>query len=172
MVASTSYDAKVSEALVQMLADCAAFRTLVGAANATAAKSFIVEDSGGDPAEIAKASDGVALNCATGSYAVVRLGTVDRVDRGAFLTFGHEGNDTEIDIIIRPTPGDVAPDAFRRARNVVGDIAEQLQALFGASAARICWGVVASPSPISTDSIHSLQGAFFNRLPVKWRDIP
>jgi hypothetical protein len=170
-VTATAYLALFSTAIVQQLADGAAFQTLVGAANATAAKASIIEDAGGDPSESAKASDGSAINCATASFAVVRIGDAVRVDRDALLTWGWD-IPVEIDLIIRTTDGDSEPSAFRRARNVSGDIHAQFEALFGASAARVAWGAFTVASPVKTDGIRSLRGAFVVRLSGTTRDIP
>lgn len=168
---SDSVSAKYSEAIVQMVADVAAFRTLVGAANATAAKSYILEDAGGDLADSAKSTNDTAIDCTTASFAVVRLLELRRVERNALMTYGREG-EAEVDLIIRPTTGDSDPAAFRRARNTVGDIADGIQDLFGTGAARICWGFVSEPSPLKTDEIRVLRGAFVSRLSLQFRDIP
>lgn len=173
VVTADFYNSKVSEALVQQLADCAAFRTLVGAANATAAKAFIIEDDGGDPetgAAGSQASENSTVNAVTGSFAVVRLTSGERVDRGG-MTFGWE-HEADIDLIIRPTNGDSAPEAFRRARNVAGSVMEQFQALFGTAATRIAWGLCGKSSTVKTDRIHALAGAFMTRTPLQLRDIP
>ncbi len=173
-VTADSYNAKVSEALVQQLADCPAFRTLVGVANATLAKAFIIEDDGGDAETGAAGSvacDGSTINATTASFAVVRLTGAQRVDRGANLTFGWE-HTAEIDLIVRPTTGDTPPEAFRRVRNVAGAIMEEFQALFGAVAARICYGLCGESATMRTDAIKSLKGAFLHRTPLTLRDIP
>lgn len=170
-VTATAYLALFSEASVQQLADCAAFRTLVGAANATAAKGSIIEDAGGDVAETAKAGDGSNIDCATENFAVVRVGDANRTDRGALLSFGWE-IPIEIDLIIRPTAADSEPSAFRRAKNVAGDIAAQYEALFGAAATRIVWGTVSVGAPMKADPIKALRGAYVVRLTIATRDIP
>lgn len=172
VVTADFYNAKLSEALVQQLADCAAFRTLVGAANATAAKSFIIEDDGGDPetgAAGSQASDNTAINATTASFAVVRLTSAERLDRGAAFGWQHEA---EIDLIIRPTNGDTAPEAFRRARNAHGSIMEQFQALFGAATTRIAYGLCKGSSIVKSDKIHALNGAFICRTPITTSDLP
>lgn len=170
-VAAASYLALFVEALVQQLADCAAFRTLVNAANATAAKASIIKDAGGDPATGAKAVDGTTINCATATFAIVRRGDARRVDRGALLTWGWE-IPFEIDLVIRPTDGDSEPSAFTRAENHAGAIAEQFEALFGASASRIAWGELAPAAIVKADSIKALKGAFVARIAGNTRDIP
>lgn len=170
-VAATSYLALFDEALVQQLADCAAFRTLVGAANATAAKARIIKDAGGDPADGARAVDGSAIDCSAVSFAVVRRGAARRVDRGALLSWGWE-IDFEIDLIIRPTPGDSEPSAFTRAENTTGDVAIQFEALFSASASRIAHGNIAPEPIVRADAIKALKGAFVGRLTGTTRDIP
>lgn len=170
-VAASSYVALFSEALVQQLADTAAFQTLVSAANATLAKGSIIEDAGGDVAETAKAADGTSINCATESFAVVRVGDAVRVDRGALLSFGWE-IPAEIDLIIRATANDSEPSAFRRARNTGGDVAAQMESLFGAAATRIVWGTISPAAPVKADPIKALRGAYVVRLTIATRDIP
>jgi hypothetical protein len=170
-ITATAYVALFSEALVQQLADTAAFQTLVTAANAAAAKGSIIEDAGGDVAETAKASDGTSINCATENFAVVRVGDAVRTDRGALLSFGW-GIPAEIDLIIRPTTGESEPSAFRRAKNTGGAIAAQMEALFGAAATRIVWGTISPGAPIKADPIKALRGAYVVRLTIATRDIP
>jgi hypothetical protein len=170
-VSASAYLALFSEALVQQLVDCAAFRTLVGAANATAAKGSVIEDAGGDPADTAKASDGTSIDCTTESFAVLRVGDANRTDRGALLSFGWE-IPAEIDLIIRPTANDSEPSAFRRAKNTAGDIASQMEALFGAASTRIAWGTISVAAPVRSDTIKALRGAFIVRLTIATRDIP
>jgi len=170
-VTATSYLALFVDALVQQLADTAAFRTLVGAADATAAKGSIIKDAGGDPAEGATAVDGTAINCASESFAVVRRGDATRTDRGALLSFGWE-IPFEIDLIIRPTDGDSEPSAFTRAENHADAVRAGFEALFGASATRIAWGTVSPAAIVRADTIKALRGAFVARLTGTTRDTP
>lgn len=170
-VTATSYLALFSAALVQQLADVTAFQTLVGAANATAALGSIIKDAGGDPSDGATAVDGTAIDCSSESFAVVRRGDARRVDRGALYSWGWE-IPFEIDLIIRPTDGDSEPSAFTRAENHAGTIAEQFEALFGASATRIAWGELAPAAIVRADTIKALKGAFVARLSGNTRDIP
>lgn len=170
-VTATSYLALFVAALVQQLADTTAFQTLVGAANATAAKGSIIKDAGGDPADGATAVDGTAINCTTESFAVVRRGDATRIDRGGLLTWGWE-IPFEIDLIIRPTAADTEPSGFTRAENHADAIRAGFEALFGASASRIAWGTVSPAAIMRADSIKALRGAFVARLSGTTRDIP
>jgi hypothetical protein len=170
-VTATSYLALFVAALVQQLADCATFRTLVGAANATAAKAFIVKDAGGDPADSATAVDGTAINCTSASFAIVRRLDATRTDRGAALSWGWE-IPFEIDLVLRKTTGDTEPSRFTRAENVADGIRAEFEALFGAATTRIAWGTVSPAVPIQTDEIRALRGAIVARLAGTTRDLP
>jgi hypothetical protein len=169
-VTPTSYLALFVDALVQQLADCAAFRTLVGAADATAAKAFIIKDAGGDPASTAKAVDGSALDCSTSSFAVVRRGDAQRTSLDANLSWYWE-IPFELDLIMRPTSGDSEPSAFTRAENTAGTIGEEFEALFSASASRIAYGELQPAAIVRADSIKALRGAFVARLAGTTRSI-
>jgi hypothetical protein len=170
-VTPTSYLALFVAALVQQLADCAAFQTLVGAANATAAKGSIIKDAGGDPATGATAVDGTSINCATEAFAIVRRGDATRIDRGAALTWGWE-IPFEIDLVMRATDGDTEPSDFTRAENTADGIRAEFEALFGASTARIAWGTVSPAAILKSDDIKALRGALVARLTGTTRDLP
>lgn len=170
-VAPTSYLALFVAALVQQLADVTAFQTLVGAANATAAKGSIIKDAGGDPADGATAVDGSSINCGTESFAIIRRGDATRVDRGALLSWGWE-IPFEIDLIIRPTPSDSEPSDFTRAENHADAVRAGMEALFGSSATRIAWGTINPAAIVKADSIKALRGALVARLTGTTRDIP
>ena len=85
-ISASSYEAKVSEAVVAMIAASAAFQAAVGVANATAARSFIVEDSGGRES---KAVDGTAVSLAT-TCALISMGAMQSELR-AVNTYGRSG---------------------------------------------------------------------------------
>lgn len=126
-VAATSREAKISEALVNMVGTCAIAQSLTGAANLTACKAFIVEDYAGDRGTF-KAVDGTTLNPLL-TFFVVRLGEVT-AEKRARDTYGWTATAT-IMINQAVTPGDTPAEQFRRIRNAQGDLAAQLTAQFG-----------------------------------------
>lgn len=166
MVDASSYESKVSAALVQMLADSMTFQALVGADDATSAKAFIVEDDAGD---LSLAVDGTEINTA-GSFSVIRTGEARRTDR-AFMTWGREG-EAEITLGIRFETNDTPDSAFRRARNCAGLIAADLQALVGASASRLAYATFQLGDVLLADEVGSLANSFVVSIAVAWRDIP
>jgi len=170
-VAATSYLALFVAALVQQLADTAAFRTLVDADDDAEAKGSIIKDAGGDPADGATAVDGTTIDCTTESFAIIGRGDATRVDRGALLSWGWE-IPFEIDLVIRPTAADTEPSGFTRAENHADAIRAGFEALFGSSTSRIAWGAVSPAAIIRADTIKALRGAYVARLTGITRDIP
>jgi hypothetical protein len=134
--AYTSYEAKVVGNGVSMLAGCAAFRTLVGAADATAAKSFILESWGGDhvvnangDGNTATACDGstVDLSAAFGSVHCERV-------PAELIGVGVESRSGEVQILVElpePPEGETPGETLRRARNLGGTIRDQLRNQLG-----------------------------------------
>lgn len=165
-ITSDSYEAKVSEALVQMLADCVAFQQLVEQPDENAAKSFIVEDSAG---EQSLAVNGTTLD-PENSWAVVRLTDSRIVDR-AFHTWGHEG-DAEIFMCIRSLGNETETEAIRRARNFAGLITAELRTLVGASAARLAYATFMPSSPLLAEETGALRQSYLVTIAVAWRDLP
>ena len=134
--AYTSYEAKVVGNGVAMLAGCAAFRTLVGAADATGAKGFILESWGGDhvinangDGNTATACDGstVDLSAAFGSVHCERV-PAELIGVGVYSRSG------EVQILIElpePPPGETPGETMRRARNLGGALRHQMEAQLG-----------------------------------------
>ncbi len=164
-VLPTSYEANVSAALVQALADAATFQATASAANATMAKAAIVEDDAGDSL---KAVDGSNLDI-TRFWGLVRMGPTNRVDRAA-RTWGYEGTAT-IALIFWPDATDTPSEAIRRARNVGGAIASELQAQIG-GAARLCYATFEIGEIAVCDEVGPEQGALIIPIAVTWRDLP
>jgi hypothetical protein len=94
-VSASGYSAQVSAALVAMLSASTTFQTLVGAASASAAKAYIIEDDG---SELNLATSGDVLDLA-GDWACIRVGDHRRVSRAAWC-WGDEG-DAELRLVIR-----------------------------------------------------------------------
>ena len=171
-VTSDSYDAKVSEAVVNLVAGSAAFRTMVSAANPTAALSFIVEDwSGIDddaPSGAPKASNGTTL-VITNGYAVVRVSEL-LTERRALGTFGRSGT-VDVAIMVPTTAADTPAENFRRARNAQGTIREQIQAQIG-GATTLLWADVRADPIQQMDDTTAMRGFYFCPIIIDWSDLP
>lgn len=167
-VSPTSYDAKTSDAFVRMLSACTSVQTWLGAANAAAALTKILEDDSGDL--VTKyAGDGSSVDLA-GNFLVVRLGETRRVDR-AWLTWGTEG-DATIVLAEVATAGDKAPESMRRARNNAGAIRVEFESKFSGQADYIPAGRITMSETVVCDESGGLNGRLLTILTVAWRDIP
>lgn len=168
VLAANGYEAKVSEALVQMLADSGTFQTWCGVP--AQPKSRVVEDDGGEG--VAYASDNTVLDPSTGNWAAVRLAdpACRNITRAGFNTYGKQGS-ALITLVERVTAGDKPAEVIRRARNNAGLIKDEIQALFGASAARICAGEVSLGPTNLQDDTGALKGCCLTELPIEWRDL-
>lgn len=165
-ISALSYDAKVSEAAVAMVAASATFQARVAAANATAARAFIVEDYGGDEA---LAVDGTAIN-QSGTYAIVCAGPISTELR-AVNTYGRKGTVSVLLIMAVLIAEDPAA-RYRDARNFQGLVRADLEALFGTANTYLTAG------EIQTEQIELTQPDRKNRLHIiapliiEWRDLP
>jgi hypothetical protein len=168
-LAPTSYDASVSAAAVTMLSVCASFQAWTGTANPTDAVGWIIEDDGG-LGSLNYSANNTPLTPADGNWAAVRLGESKRVQR-AFNTWGHAG-DFDITLMEHITAGDKPAEVVRRARNNAGQIASDLQALFGSNAGYIVYGEVDCGKEVIQDPTGSLKDYVVTRLSITWRDIP
>lgn len=128
-VTATSREAKISEALVNMLANCAAAQAITGTASLAACKAFIIEDYGGERGTF-KAVDGSTLN-PDATFLMVRLGDVS-VEKRARDSYGWSA-DATITINQLATGGDQPAEKMRRCRNAQGDIRAQIEAQFGST---------------------------------------
>ena len=170
-VAATSYEAQVSAAVLNMLAASTTFLAVTGAASAAAARSYLIEDDGGQITQ-GKACDGAALNTAL-PYFVVRTGPLRRVDR-AFNTYGAEGEVGILGVLTR-IGSESDTDALRRARNAQGSIRAEFEAMFGTTvngAAALVAGRFDAPPPEITDTTGPLRGRIYLFLDLAWRDLP
>jgi hypothetical protein len=165
-VTADSYEAKVSEATVAMVAGSSTFRTLVAAADAAEAKGFIVEDVAG---RANKASNGGALNIA-GHYAIVAAGPLESELR-AVNTYGRSGT-VEVLLHFLVTAAEDPDDQFRAARNAQGLLKADMEALFGTANTYLTAGTIQS------GQIELAEGTGANRLHllcplnISWRDVP
>lgn len=151
-VTSDVRETKMAEALVNCLAACAAWRTQVGAADATAAKAFIVEQFGGRRGDGFVAVDGTTLDTA-GSWAMVKVGAF-RSERRAHDSYGWSC-DAEIILNVPVVTADTAPEQLRRARNLQGAVRGQMQAQWGSTSphtAPVAGEIEPQPVIISDDT--------------------
>ena len=132
-VGYTSYQAAVIGHAINMLVGCAAFRTLVGAATEAAARGFIIEFDGGDPAEAgtdkAIAANGVAFTL-TPPYAQIASMDFPADDESATNWLRRNGV-VQIAFVLPPTTGHTAPERQRNALNLLGTICDELNAQYG-----------------------------------------
>lgn len=135
-VSASGRESLISQALYLMLANCAEVQTLTGAANRTAALSFIIEDYGGEQDnEGFKAVDGATLNPDL-SFFTVRLLNV-QVDKRARDTYGWTA-EAEIVLNMVVTAADAPAEKLRRVRNSQGAIRAQLEAQIGSTTPITC----------------------------------
>jgi hypothetical protein len=134
VVTADSYEAKAVDLAITMLANSTTFQTLVGAANATAAKAKIIESWGGNPGRTggkgkATATDGTQFTI-NPPFAVVHQSEID-TELGGVASIDYSGS-IGIELhLARVTATDSPPETFRRGRNTLGFIRAELLALFG-----------------------------------------
>ena len=165
-VSASSYEAKVSEAVVAMIAASAAFQTETGAANATEALAFIVEDSGGRDA---KAVDGTAIDQAV-ACALISMGPMQSELR-AVNTYGRSG-DVAVLLSVPVDPTEDPDDQFRAARNLQGTVRAEIEALFGTSSSYLTAGTIESQQVEVTQPDTKNRQHLVCPLLISWRDVP
>lgn len=171
-VTPTSYEAQVSAALVNMVAASATFQAAAGAANATAARAFIVEDDAGltrNP----KTADGTALNLAT-MWAAVRVKDTKSTLR-AWNTYGTEGNAQILIVLPRASSAETDRDFHCRGRNLGGGLRADLNAQWGQVVNSLGTPAAADVDDSETmiaDETGPCAGSLFIHLNIAWRDIP
>lgn len=150
-VTPDSYEAKVVDYAAAMLAASSTFQALVGAANAAAARAFIVETENGS----AKAKP----------YAMIH--TEDfQSDRIAHGVYSHRGEVVAL-IHTENTPGDTDPEIHRRLRNIAGAIKSEMLALQG-GAGYLSNIVVDVQGPVRKDETGADRGTAQVLLSIKW----
>lgn len=165
-----SYLAKVVEYAITMLAGSATFRTLVAAASPTAAKSWIVESWGGDPATAglagkAKAVDGTAF-VAVPPFAHVHSPGMDPASAGIGV-FTYTGEVFIGLLQARKLTGETPAEQFRRARNIGDAIRAEIQAQFGGTGV-LAQGVVTIDGPEMPDATSADGDALLVNLVISW----
>lgn len=127
-VPATGLEALYSAAAVDMLAACTAWWVPTGAADATEARAFIVEDWAGNTEGALRAVDGQELDTKHAWAAVRSQGMRPRTV--AAWTVVHEG-DILFALHLPPTDGDDPASALRRLRNLSSAIVEEMRAQIG-----------------------------------------
>jgi len=167
----TSYEAAVIGYAIAMVAGSAAFRTLVGAADTTAALGFIVEFDGGDPAEAgdgqAIAANGVAFDM-TPPFAQVASMQYPTDDEQAIGWIKREGA-VLVAIVIPPTAGHTAPERTRNALNVLGTIRDDIDAQFG-TAGKLARGRAELELQPLPDGAGASRGTTSGVITIHWRN--
>ena len=171
-VTADSYESKVSEAAVTLLAACAAFQTLTGTASTAAAKGKILEDwAGRDDSAAAvtfRASDGTALSIAA-TFAAVRV-TDTQTEQRAQGTWGRSGTCLAV-LFLKGDTADTPGEAFRRARNAQGSIRAQMEAQIG-GAATFAWADIRTEQIVQDDDTGCFRGFYQIPLTIEWKDVP
>jgi hypothetical protein len=150
-VSPTSYEALVIDYAAAMLAGSTTFRTLVGAANAAAARAYIVETENGS----AKSKP----------YALVHSESF----KSDWLAHGVYGRSGEVIAIIHTanTANDTAPEIHRRLRNIGGAIRDEMLALQG-TAGCLSHVTIDVEGPIRRDETGADAGTAQILLTIKW----
>lgn len=171
-VTHDSYESKVSEAAVALLAGCASFRTLTGSASVAAAKGKILEDWGGRDDSAAglnfRASDGTSLSIAA-TFAAVRV-TDTQTEQRAQGTWGRRGTVLAV-VFLRGESTDAPGEAFRRARNAQGSIRAEMEAQIG-GATTFAWADIRAEQIVQDDDTGCFRNFYQIPLSIEWRDVP
>jgi hypothetical protein len=133
-----SYARAALDLAVTALANSAAFQSLCGAADATAALSFIVKTTSGGPSandaltSIGKAADGSDIDLSAPGFAIVGTQGVTKTPGGV----GYDDRDLSISyrIVMPRVVGAEAPAAASdRCWDTAGDIADEIDAQRGSA---------------------------------------
>ena len=169
----TSYEASTIDLAIEMLAQSATFRTLVGAASAALARGYIVNGWGGDPVTAGgkgktTMADGSVIT-RPNKYAIVAPApdTFRRVQIG-LREWSHSG---QIRIVVQDEllPSESAEAVTVRGRNTMGEIATELEAQFG-TAGRLLGGDLSPSGPSLPDMTGSKRGTYDFMITIDWRD--
>lgn len=171
-----SYEAKVAETTVALVAQSATFQTLVGAINATAARAFIVENEGGlqsenadpDGKDQAIAVDGTAIDTKT-AHAFVDAGEVNQEPGVVFSYRPHNGL-AIVRIVIPATANDEPSWRRRRVLNTLGGIKADMVAVQGTGSYFINMGIETVITRTADDG-DSRQKTEEGELLITWSDL-
>lgn len=166
-----SYEAAVVGYAIAMLCGSATFRTLVGAANPTAAQARVIEFDGGNPYEVgqaqARAADGSTFTVAP-PYAQVAATDFSSDDTTA-LGWVRRNGTVEIAITFPPVANDTPAERVRRTLNLLGLIRAEIEAQFG-TAGKLALGFVGTQLMPLPDDTGALRGTTAGKLTITWRN--
>ncbi len=169
----TGYEAATLDLAIEMLAQSATFRTLVGAATPALARGFIVNGWGGDPVTAngkgkTTMADGGVITRPT-KYAIVAAvpDTFRRTQIG-LREWSHSG---QIRIVVQDElqANESAESITVRGRNNMGAIATEIEAQFG-TAGRLLGGDLLTSGPSLPDATGSKRGTYDFMITIDWRD--
>lgn len=155
-VTSTSYDAKVSAAVCDMLDACATWGT-----------GSIVEDWGGLEAPF-KDRAGASVDTSA-TWAIVKLGPIES-EQVAADTIIRRGTAT-IYISQPIVAGDTSAETLRRARNLLGSLCDELRAQLGASG-KLMYADFNSQTPLLTSETGAAASNVEMAIEIAWRETP
>lgn len=170
-VGYTSYEAAVIGYAIAMVCGSATFRTLVGAADATAALGRVIEFDGGDAAEAgsdkAIAANGTPFTIAP-PYAQVASMVFPTDDEQATDWTKRDGT-VLVAIVIPPTTGHKAPERPRNALNILGTIRAEIEAQFG-QAGKLARGKAELEMKPLPDGAGAARGTTSGIITITWRN--
>jgi len=177
-VAYTSYEAQVIEAVINMIAGSVNFRTLVSAADSTAAKNYIIELDGGDETEnatgagCATACNNAVLNRGTAlGWAHVCPEVTDFSPETHALVTWSRNMELPVRIWWKRTAADTPPERRRRGLNILGTIRADLESQLGGAtylrSAQITTRLL--PEPDDTGWAKNFDTGL---LTISWRSLP
>lgn len=166
----SSYEAQVINTGLQMLINSATFRTLVGAANPTAAQDYVILGDGGQTDD-GQAQAGTGAAIPVGS-AHACLGAVRFPVEGPYPTDTYERRtgDLLILIYVPPLPGSTPAERYVRALNLLGAIRTELRAQQGSAVGFAHVGVSAQLYPVHDDPAVPYRGEYVGELTLSWRN--
>jgi hypothetical protein len=166
----TSYEAKIVDALANLIAGSATFRTLVGAATPTIARGSIIELDGGmsEGTPRACAGTGALINLATAAgWAHLAPEPTDLDPLAVGWLCWSKGGTVAVHLWMRATTGDTPPERRRRALNTLGLIRAEIEAQLGAA---IVGGKVASRLD-ALDDVGWSRDLDRGTLTITWNDL-
>ena len=170
-VTADSYEAKVVEFAITMLAGSATFRALVGAATPALAKAFIIESWGGNPPNTGGRGKFTATENSQKTFAppfaLVHASEMDTELAGT-TSYDYSGT-VAIEIHMpRQTGSDTPPETFRRGRNTMGAIRDEIAAQFGATNC-LATGSTSSAGPTLPDQTAADGNALIGDITINWQ---
>lgn len=170
----TSYEALTVDYAIEMLANSATFRTLVGAIDAAAARGFIVNGWGGDP-QTAGGEGRTTMADGTVKARPANYGLVspdDPVVRREMIAFREYMNTGRINLFIirQISASDNAELVMVRGRNELGAIESEIRAQFGV-AGRLLAGDTETLGPSLPSAVGSKRLTLDMQIIITWRDV-